>query len=359
MLAGVTFATAVGLLLFVYRYLEDAAFGNYDALVPRLIDEMTGAYAGVLLLVVPVVLARRFAIGRASWPGIAFAHTAGILAMSATHTTLNWILRLVLYPLAGNGAYDYGYMPVRFLMELPHDVISYAIVVGFVHLFDHYRRSRDREVDTARLEANLSQAQLQSLRLQIQPHFLFNALNTISSLVYEDPRAADEMLAKLSEFLRLTLDGSGEHVVPVEEEIEFLGLYLDIMRARFGERLEVRIDIGDTASAASVPQLLLQPIVENAVRHGVEPESGAIRIDVWVRRIDDRLVLSVRDTGPGIADVDAALTSGGIGLANTADRLRRMYGDTHTLDVGNTNGGGLEITIAIPFVEAPIAAPVR
>lgn len=351
-LVAFAFATAIGLLPFQYRYLEDAAFGDYDELAQRLIDEMTGAYAGVFLLAIPIVLARRFLIGQARWIVLASVHAAGILGMSIVHTSLNYALRSALYPAAGLGSYDYGYMPVRYLMELPHDVISYAIVVGFVHLFDLYRRSRDREVDTARLEARLSQAQLQALRLQIQPHFLFNALNTISSLVYEDSRAADEMLAKLSEFLRLTLDGTARQIVSMEEEIAFLDLYLDIMRARFGDRLEVRIELSEAARGAAVPQLLLQPVVENAVRHGADPDSGAIRIDVRAYRKGDRLVVTVRDWGPGIRDVDAALTGGGIGLANTADRLERLFGNDHSLEFSSPASGGLEVSVALPFEEA-------
>ncbi len=357
-LAAFAFATAVGLLLFVYRYLEEAAFGEYDKLVPRFIDEMTSAWAGILLLFIPVLLARRYPIGRASWGTWTAAHLCGVAVMSGTHTTLNYLFRTASYALAGLDAYDYGYMPVRYFMELPHDVIAYAIAVGFVHLFDHYRRSRDREVETARLEARLSQAQLQSLRLQIQPHFLFNALNTVSSLIYEDPKAADEMLAKLSEFLRLTLKGSVAQEVSLDEELEFLSLYLDIMRARFGDRLDANFDVDPTVRRAKIPQLLLQPIVENAVRHGVDPETGDVHIDLTARRDGDRLVLSVRDRGPGLGDVDGALEGGGIGLSNTSDRLHLLYGDAQSIEFGSSPGGGLDVRIRIPYSEAPEAVTV-
>lgn len=357
-LSAFLFATAIGLLYFFYRYLEQAAFGDYEQFVPRFIDEMTSAYAGIALLAIPVYLARRLPLGRAKWLPWFAAHAAGVATLSVTHTSLNYVFRTTLYGLAGLGTYDYGYMPVRYLMELPHDLIAYAIAVGFVHLFDHYRRTRDREVETAQLEARLSQAQLQSLRLQIQPHFLFNALNTISSMIYEDPRAADEMLAKLSEFLRLTLKGSVAQEVSLGEELEFLELYLDIMRARFGDRLDVSIDVGEAASRASVPQLVLQPLVENAVRHGVDPETGEVHVRVTARRDDDRLVLSVSDRGPGIDDVDGAMSGGGIGLSNTVDRLRRLYGDDHSIDFGTAPGGGLEITIRFPFAEAPAVVSV-
>jgi signal transduction histidine kinase len=352
------FATAIGLLLFAYRYLEEAAFGDYDDFVPRFIDEMTSAYAGIALLAIPVYLARRVPLGRVQWAAWAASHASGVLVMSVTHTSLNFVVRTAFYALAGLGVYDYGYMPVRYLMEFPHDLIAYSIAVGFVHLFDHYRQTRDREVETAQLEARLSQAQLQSLRLQIQPHFLFNALNTISSMIYEDPRAADEMLAKLSEFLRLTLKGTVAQEVSLGEELEFLDLYLDIMRARFADRLDVRIDVGETARRASVPQLVLQPIVENAVRHGVDTVTGEVHVRVTARREDDRLVLSVSDRGPGIEDVNGALGGGGIGLSNTVARLRSLYGEDHSIDFGTASGGGLEITIRIPFAEAPAAVTV-
>ena len=144
---------------------------------------------------------------------------------SFLHTTLMALSRKALFPLVGLGSYYYGIMPVRYLMEFSNDVISYWICVGFVYLFDHYRESRDREVRTAQLETQLAQAQLQALRLQLQPHFLFNAMNTISSLVYENPRAADEMIARLSDLLRMTMRDSGVPEVTLEQELELLGLY--------------------------------------------------------------------------------------------------------------------------------------
>jgi LytS/YehU family sensor histidine kinase len=166
------------------------------------------------------------------------------------------------------------------------------------------------------------------------------------------------MLAKLSEFLRLTLKGSVSQEVPLEEELDYLDLYLDIMRARFGDRLGVRIDVDDSVRRAVVPQLLLQPLVENAVRHGADPDSGAIRIDFAAHRDGDRLVLSVRDGGPGLEDVDAAIRNGGIGLSNTVDRLRTMYGDGQTISFEMAPGGGLEIEIALPYVEATAVVTV-
>jgi LytS/YehU family sensor histidine kinase len=265
-------------------------------------------------------------------------------------TSLRWATRVAVYPLVGLGAYDYGIMPIRYLMEYPNDVMWYAVIVTFVYLFDEYRESRDHEVRTAQLEARLAQAQLHALRLQLQPHFLFNTLNTISSVLYDDPRTADEMIARLSELLRATLRTSGRQEVTLEEELWFLDLYVDIMRARFDEKLVVALDVDPAAREALVPQLLLQPLVENAIKHGAGPRATA-SIDVRARRDGDGLVLEVRDHGPGLG-ADASPAGHGVGLTNTMERLERLYGAGHGLTFREADGGGLSVGIRIPFRSA-------
>ena len=269
-----------------------------------------------------------------------------MILVSFSHTTLMAVTRNAIAYMAGYGSYDYGIMSIRYVMEFSNDVISYSLIVTFIYLFDHYRRSRDRELSTAQLETRLAQAQLQSLRLQLQPHFLFNTLNTISAMVYQNPRAADEMIARLSDLLRLSLRNSEAQEVTLQEELDFLKLYLEIMRARFEERLVVSIEVEPGQEQALVPQLILQPLVENSIRHALDPASEALKIAVRAKREDKALLLEVSDNGPGIHQDKLG---NGIGLSNTQQRLRQLYGAEQTMTLANAAGGGLLVNIRIPF----------
>jgi LytS/YehU family sensor histidine kinase len=265
-------------------------------------------------------------------------HFGILLAGSFVHTSLNWGLRLVLFPLAGLGHYDYGLMPTRYFMELPADVIFYTIWAGMTTLF--YRQFR-----ATQLEKTLAQAQLQNLRLQLNPHFLFNTLNTISSVMYEDVRIADRMIARLSDLLRSTLDRGDAQEVTLEREIEFLRLYVETMKARFEERLEFAVDASAETRGAMVPPLVLQPLVENSIKHGADGQSSKVRIEVRAARENGSLRLEVRDHGPGLVGI----RKDGVGLSNTAERLERLYGGTHRMNLRNADDGGLVVTLQVPF----------
>ncbi|MEN3332145.1 MAG: two-component system, LytTR family, sensor kinase [Blastocatellia bacterium] len=343
--------TATGLLLFGYRALDDVARAHSRRVLTIFIEEMTGAYAALLLLPFLVRFARRYRIQKSNWLRRVPAHLAAMAVFSFMHTSLMALSRQILFPLVGLGSYDYGIMRFRYLMEFSNDVIVYCLFVGFVYLFDHYRQSRDREVQTAQLETQLAQAQLQALRLQLQPHFLFNAMNTISSLVYDNPRAADEMIARLSDLLRLTMRDAGAQEVTLEQELKLLDLYLDIMRARFEERLTVHIECEADLHRALVPQLVLQPLVENCIRHAADPETGVVQITVHARRDSAALLLEVSDSGPGVREQLALAKGNGIGLTNTAERLRQLYGEPHGLSLANGEGKGLTVTLRLPLRE--------
>jgi two-component system, LytTR family, sensor kinase len=349
--------TATGLLLFGYRALDDVAREHRSRVPAIFIEQMTGAYAALLLLPFIIRFARRCRIEKSNWLRRLPAHFAAMAAFSFLHTSLMALSRDLLFPLAGLGPYDYGIMRYRYLMEFSNDAIVYCLIVGFVYLFDYYRRSRDRELQTAQLETQLAQAQLQALRLQLQPHFLFNAMNTISSLVYENPRAADEMIARLSDLLRMTMRDSGAQEVTLEQELKLLDLYLDIMRARFEERLTVRIECGAELGGALVPQLVLQPLVENCIRHAADPETGVVQITVCARRESETLLLEVSDNGPGVGEQLARAGGSGIGLTNTAERLRQLYGRLHGLTLANGEGKGLTVTVRLPFRSLSSSTP--
>ncbi|MBX7221587.1 MAG: histidine kinase [Blastocatellia bacterium] len=343
------FFTTIGLLQFCYRYLDDVTRCIPGTFSTRMIEEMTGAYTGAVLFPVFVWAARRFRISKTTYYFSLPAHVLVAVGTSGAHTSLMALTRRGLFWLFGLGTYDYGIMSIRYLMEFPNDLIWYAAIVGFIHLFDRYQVLRERETRAAQLEAQLAQAQLQSLQLQIQPHFLFNALNTISATLYEDLTAADRMIARLSDFLRLTLQTAHHREVPLGEELHFLELYLDIMKARFETALEVVFDIQPETHRAQVPRFLLQPLVENALKYAVDPQAGKVRIEIRARHNRDRLELEVCDCGPGLTSETETTATSKIGWANLRERLAVLYPDQFSFTIANQSQGGLRTAIAIPW----------
>jgi two-component system LytT family sensor kinase len=230
-------------------------------------------------------------------------------------------------------------------------VLVYWAILGVYQGFDYYRKYREREKRASQLEAQLAQSQLQVLQMQLHPHFLFNTLHSISALLRQDIDAADRMIARLGEFLRLTLDNSGHHEVTLQREMEFLKCYLDIEHIRFQDRLTVRYDVAPETLDALVPNLMWQPIVENAIRHGIAPRSDPGCIEIRSRRLGPKLQLQVKDDGPGLPatqGIDATM-SRGVGLANTRERLRQLYGNNHWFGLCNSLDKGLVVTLEIPF----------
>lgn len=347
---GVGIGTAIGLLNFTYYYLDDVTRGVDSRILERFIEEMTASYGVAALIPLIVWLAFRFPLDRAGRIRRSPAHLLGVLVFSAAHTLWNWGMRLAIFPLAGLGPYDYGAMPVRFFMEFPSDLIIYALVLVLSYLIHQQRRAQEQRVAFSRLETRLARAQLENLRTQLHPHFLFNALNTVSSVMYEDPAAADAMLSKLSELLRRTMERElAVQEIPLEEELETLDLYLDIMRARFGERLDVSCEVGPEARRALVPALLLQPLVENALRHGAPEPPEAARIKLTARRVDDRLEVVVADNGPGFSDPVGVLQGQSVGLPNTVARLEQLYGRDGRLLLESPSEGGGRVCVELPF----------
>jgi two-component system LytT family sensor kinase len=350
--AAFAVATLLGLLSFAYYWLDDVVRANPTPLLPTLVEELTGYWGAMLLMPIGIRLARRYPPAASSRILI---HLVVLLALSAASTTWNWGARSLLFPVLGLGRYDYGRMPLRYLMELPKGATMYVIVLSFVVLLDRYRAAREKELRVAHLEAGLARAQLQNLSAQLQPHFLFNALNTVSSVMYEDVERADRMVASLSELLRASLRASRDQQIALAEEMEVLDRYLELMRARFGERLRVEVDVDEAVRGARVPAMLLQPIVENALQHGAPAPPEPAEVVVRARRMEDRLTIEVRDNGPGLRG--AAPIGRGVGLTNTADRLRALYGDAQSLEFEDAPGGGLVVRMTMPFRES--AAPAR
>jgi two-component system LytT family sensor kinase len=239
-------------------------------------------------------------------------------------------------------------------MILNHFIIYWGVLsAGFAR--DYFLRFRARERETARLQAEtaqlhaqLAEARLSALNAQLNPHFLFNTLHAVSSLVERDPRGVRRMIARLSELLRYTLDGGADHEVGLAQEIAFLERYLEIMQIRFQGQLEIEVQIGDEARDALVPNLILQPLVENAVKHGVDKVSGTGKIKIMAGRDADRLVLAVSDNGPGPQKI-ARLDEAGVGLANIRQRLEQLYGSAQSLTLAEAPSGGTVAQIVLPF----------
>jgi two-component system, LytTR family, sensor kinase len=237
-----------------------------------------------------------------------------------------------------------------FVAKLNNNVFFYWAILAVSQILSYYRQLRDRELRASQLEAKLAQAQLQVLKMQLHPHFLFNTLHAISALIHKDVELADRMIARLGDLLRTTLENANRQEIPLQQELGFIEPYLEIEKARLGPRLTVQLDIDPAAMEASVPNLILQPLVENAIRHGIAPRAEPGKLAIQARRENGCLHLAVVDDGPGLR-LDKTVVQG-IGLSNTRARLENLYGVSQRLDLVNVPGGGLRVAMTIPFREA-------
>jgi two-component system LytT family sensor kinase len=283
-------------------------------------------------------LARRFPLEHAHWARSAAMHLIAGVGVALLKWWLDNLFR----------EYALGFSHGTSLIYVFHgNLLTYFVLVAATQGYLYYQRYRQGELRSAQLSAQLAQAQLQALRMQLHPHFLFNTLNSIATLIHRDPDAADRMTARLSDLLRLTLDNVGVQEVPLAQELEFLERYLEIEKTRFSDRLVVRIEVAPETLDASTPYLILQPLVENAIRHGIAARSTPGCVIVRAARDNGKLVLEVKDDGPGIQA--AAASNNGIGISSTRERLEKLYGDEHTFELGNAAEGGLAVKLAFPF----------
>jgi sensor histidine kinase YesM len=230
-------------------------------------------------------------------------------------------------------------------------MMQYWAIVGLSHALGYYRESQARALRASQLETRLIEARLQSLQRQLQPHFLFNTLNTISALMHRDVDAADAMIARLSDLLRLSLETVGVQEVDLKQELDFLSKYLEIEQTRFRDRLTVVFDIQPDTFDVLVPNLILQPLVENAIKHGIGPRPAPGRITIRSRRTEGFLELEVQDDGVGLSAARLSDFNRGVGLANTRSRLEHLYGALHRFEFRQPPHGGLLVLMAIPLVE--------
>jgi signal transduction histidine kinase len=300
-----------------------------------------------LLAPLIVLAARRWPFSRSSWLRVLPVHATVSVLLTLVQVVAAHLVLTVLETSPSQGALV-GMLGKALRTNFHSSLPTYWMVLAVVHAVDYYAKYRDREVRASQLEARLAEARLAALKRQMNPHFLFNTLNSISSLMYVDPAAADAMLARLSELLRLALDADGEQEVPLARELAMLSRYLEIEKIRFEDRLRVEVDVAPALLDARVPALSLQPLAENAIRHGISrrPEGGTLR--VLAARENGHLRVRVEDDGPGLAGAIGE-SGDGIGLANLRARLQELYGPEQRLDLADRPGGGTAVEVVIPW----------
>jgi len=286
-------------------------------------------------------LARAFPFTRATLRRSLPVHVAASVVISLLKLTVDQAIRRALF----------GFRQYVLITSLAPNVLFYWGIVAAAHGLGYYRASKERELRASQLEGRLAQARLQLLQMQLHPHFLFNTLNTISELVHEDPETADRMISGLSDLLREALAARSVQEVPLRRELALLERYLEIQRARFGDRLHLEIDVEPQALDAFVPHLVLQPIVENAIRHGIGSQAKRGRISIGGKVTGERLQLDVEDDGRGLQHPDADVNEG-VGLSNTRERLRALYGEAARLTMRDRANGGVILTIVVPLRRA-------
>ena len=310
------------------------------------------AYWFIPAAVAPLIfrLVQRYRIDQRRLRAIA-VHACAALVFTGVHAAGMIAVRAILW-----GPPPAGWLTALQRMHLTNLdwlLMTYTTVVGFTYALGYHREVQARGIREAQLQTSLMEARLKTLEAELHPHFLFNTLHAISTLVHTNPDAADRMISRLSDLLRLTFDRTGAARVPLQEELEFLQKYLEIEQTRFQDRLTVSYEIEPMTLDAEVPRLILQPIVENAIKHGVSPRSGPGLIQITSRIDGERLWLDVRDNGAGLTGNARTQFRSGVGLANTRDRLECLYGDAQTLEFYEGDGG-LTVRIGLPLQRAPL-----
>jgi len=318
-------------------------------------------------------LARNHPIQRNNWGRRVLSYVAGGIGFATAHVAL----RCLVYPVwdpringftsavwnSNTHAPQIKWILVQrlFLYNTVDDIaFVYLAIVLIAHAVLYYQNFREREVRASQLESQLTKARLKALKSQMQPHFLFNTMHSISALMLIDVPAADKMITRLSDFLRINLDSDDLQFTSLNRELEFAHSYLEIEKVRFEERLSLIFNIAPDTLDAQVPHLLLQPLVENAIQHGISrlPKGGELR--VTSSREDSRLHITVKDNGPGPSESERNRLTGGLGLRATRERLQTVYGDDYTFELSSPLEGGFEVRFWIPFQldNRPIAGPV-
>jgi two-component system LytT family sensor kinase len=343
-------ATLIAVLYSVERYAYGLLVGRPMSLAQLVPAELALTYIWVLLTPLVMSSAHRFPLWRAGQGGWESAGRNWLIQVAVAHLFV--VLHAALFT---GAALLFGYdrqvpagqlFGAYFLSWFVLDFVVFCLLVAVYHAVVYYHASRDRAVCASELEARLAQTQLQVLRVQLQPHFLFNTLHSIAALMHRDVERADSMIAALSDMLRMSLRNAGNQEVRVQEEIDILRRYLDVMLLRFADRLRVDIRVAPEVREARLPSLVLQPLVENAIRHGLADAVIGGEVIVSIDRHGQMLRCRVKDNGRGLP---ANGFREGIGMANTRARLKQLYGAHHQFELRNDPRGGACAVLAVPF----------
>jgi two-component system, LytTR family, sensor kinase len=344
-LSGLALFTTLQILI-AFKWVRESDLTYREAI-------LSGAatwYPWVVLAPLVFVVCRYFRFDGATWWRSAMVHLPSSFVFGGLWTLLRWVLSFWSWIDEKPLSLERIAVAHFYLWFL-----AYWILVGVHEAWRNYRRFTLGELRASQLEARLAQAQLEVLKGQLHPHFLFNTLHAISTLIHRDADAADEMLAQLSDLLRMTLATVGVQEVPLQQELEFLRRYLDIQQTRFADRLKVVLDVPPDTLDIKVPNQVLQPLVENAIHHGVDARRGDGLVEIRARAEGDMLRLEVRDDGPGLKTTPGAApkpAGTGIGLSNTRARLHELYGPKSALELANYPAGGTLVSLLIPLRRA-------
>ncbi len=343
--------TLIGILFTLQYYFTSFRSERPISFFESFYIQMAWSYLWALVTPLVLWLTTRIPIDRHNWVRGSLLHLPLSIALSVAVTAVGHLILWMKFGWASGRPFSFERLTRFVIGNFSEGLGMYMLVALIGYAFSYYRRYRAGERRSLQLEAQLSQAQLQALKMQLHPHFLFNTLHSISALLNQQPEAARAMITRLGDFLRLTLENAGTQEVTLRREMEFLRCYLEIERVRFQDRLKTRMDVSPPALDAKVPNLILQPIVENAIRHGIAPRSTPGLIEILAKPQNGTLRIQVRDNGPGLpaGRTSEKIFSKGLGLANTERRLDRLYGAAHRFELSNAPEGGLVVTLEIPF----------
>ena len=351
-------ATALAFFSGFQGYYYVSTFTDWPASLPFLLALNLGYWYSWACLTPAILWLSRWApLERDTWMRAVAVHVPGVFVATTLHIMLTVGSQTLIVWVVGQEQRSWQTEARNmFFNYFDWEMMTYWTIVLLSHALHYHSEARDRALRESQLETHLVESQLQGLQRQLQPHFLFNTLNTISALMHRDVDAADNMIAKLSDLLRISLQNVGVQEVTLKQELDFLSKYLEIEQTRFRDRLTVVFDVHPDTLDALVPNLMLQPLVENSIKHGIGPKPTPGQIEIRSRHVGRLLELEVRDNGVGLSAARLTDFNRGVGLANTRSRLQHLYGSSHRFEFRQPPTGGLSVLIAIPLVEIAEAA---
>lgn len=315
--------------------------------------QLFSGYVWFAISPIILFLGRTFTFDDGNWKKSIPIHLVASMVIAVAQLSIDaFVLPKMGYMRRYESASYFEIFKIFLLVNVHFGVAIYWGVIGVQQAIKYYRKYRERELRTSQLEARLATTRLQVLKMQLHPHFLFNTLNAISELIYRDPESAERMISDLSDLLRMSFENLEVQEIPLKQELEFLEKYLEIELTRFHDRLQVDMNISPDTLDASVPNMILQPLVENAIKHGIGPRATGGRIKIGALRENGHLALRVSDNGIGVPLGNVENLTEGVGLSNTRRRLKHLYGDGHSFALKNDAGSGLVIDLVIPYKEA-------